>query len=40
MKYTKHSEDEDISKIFVQEIYEMFKVEAKMIFTEENKKRF
>ena len=47
VRYTKHTEDEDISKIFVQElekvvkeIYEKFKVEAKMIFTEENKKDF
>ena len=43
VRYTKHSEHEDISKIFVdelektvREIYEKFKVEAEMIFTEED----
>ena len=47
VRYTKHSKDEDISKIFVQElekvakeIYEKFKVDGKIIFTEENKKDF
>ena len=47
VRYTKHSENEDISKIFVQElekvvkeIYEIFKVEVEMIFTEEDEKDF
>ena len=47
VRYTKRSENEDISKIFVQElekvvkeIYEIFKVEVEMIFTEEDEKDF
>ena len=47
VRYTKRSEDEDISKIYVEqlakvvkEIYEKFKVEAEMIFKEEDEKDF
>ena len=47
MRYSKHSEDEDVSKIFIQElgkvvkeIYQKFKIPEKMIYTEENKNDF
>ena len=47
VRYTKHSEDEDVSKIFVEElekvvkeIYEKFKVEAKMILSPEDEMDF